>query len=76
MPATWRVQSYLRNTQRLKPMDARAFFYLVSNMRRAQQEYFKTKDQKLLRVARALEGDVDREIARVNSIVHAMEKDK
>lgn len=57
-------------------MDARAFFYLVSNMRRAQQDYFKTKDQKLLRVARALEGDVDREIARVNAIVHAMEKDK
>ena len=43
-------------------MTAKEFFYLVANMRAAQKSYFKNRDQKSLRAARALEGDVDREI--------------
>lgn len=50
-------------------MNAREFFYLVADMRRTQREYFKTRDQQTLRAARALEGDVDREIARVKALL-------
>lgn len=50
-------------------MNAREFFYLVSNMRQAQQDYFDTRDQMALRHARALENEVDREIRRVKDIV-------
>lgn len=48
-------------------MTAQEFFYLVASMREAQREYFKTRDPLKLRAARALEGDVDREIRRVKS---------
>ena len=50
-------------------MTSREFFYLVSNMRQAQIEYFKTKDRAVFRAARRLENDVDAEIARVKEIV-------
>lgn len=50
-------------------MTAREFFYLVSNMRRAQQQYFSTRQQEHLRAARRLEGEVDREIRRVKDII-------
>lgn len=50
-------------------MNAREFFYLVAQMRQAQSEYFRTRDQATLRHARALENDVDAEIARVKYIV-------
>lgn len=50
-------------------MTAREFFYLVSNMRNAQMEYFQKRDQQLLRVCKYLEGEVDKEIARVKAIV-------
>lgn len=50
-------------------MTAREFFYLVSNMRNAQTEYFKKRDQQLLRTCKYLEGEVDKEIARVKAIV-------
>lgn len=50
-------------------MTAKEFFYLVSQMRQAQTDYFKTRDQQILRHARMLEKDVDAEIARVKAIV-------
>lgn len=55
-------------------MDARAFFYLVKQMRQAQREYFAHRDGWTLRRARALEGDVDREILRVTDIIAAREQ--
>ena len=50
-------------------MNAREFFYLVSEMRTAQKEYFKTRDQVKLRVCRALENQVDDEIYRVKALM-------
>lgn len=50
-------------------MNSREFFYLVSNMRQAQQDYLDTRDQRALRHARALENEVDREIRRVKDIL-------
>lgn len=50
-------------------MTSREFFYLVSNMRRAQAQYFATRKPEHLRAARRLEGEVDREIRRVKDIV-------
>lgn len=57
-------------------MNAKEFFYLVSQMRQAQSEYFRTRDQATLRRARALEGDVDDEIARVKAIIAEGERAK
>lgn len=54
-------------------MNAREFFYLVAEMRQAQKNYFKTRDQQTLRAARALEGDIDREIARVKEVIYRQE---
>lgn len=51
-------------------MNAREFFYLVKQMRQAQREYFKERTNTKLRAARALEGDVDREILRVLDIIN------
>lgn len=50
-------------------MNSREFFFLVSNMRQAQNTYFKTRDQRDLRAARRLEGEVDAEIRRVKDIL-------
>lgn len=50
-------------------MNAREFFYLVSNMRSAQKSYFSTRERKYFLAARALENEVDREIERVRNIV-------
>lgn len=50
-------------------MDAREFFYLVSEMRSAQDRYFKTKDRAVFRAARMLENEVDSEIRRVKGIL-------
>lgn len=50
-------------------MTSREFFYLVANMRSTQREYFKYRDAQTFRACRALENDVDREIARVKSIL-------
>lgn len=52
-------------------MNSREFFYLVANMRAAQQQYFKSRDQLVLRAARKLEGEVDREIKRVREVLAA-----
>lgn len=51
-------------------MSAKEFFYLVAQMREAQRSYFKTRDSLTFRACRALENDVDREIARVRQIVN------
>lgn len=50
-------------------MTSKEFFYLVASMRDAQRNYFKTRAQDTLRAARALENDVDREIARVKAVL-------
>lgn len=51
-------------------MTAQEFYLAVVDMRMAQKTYFKTRDQQDLRVARKLEGDIDREIDRVRGILH------
>lgn len=50
-------------------MNSREFFYLVAQMRAAQKEYFKSREQLALRAARKLEIEVDKEIERVRAIV-------
>lgn len=50
-------------------MNAREFFFLVSNMREAQKNYFATRELTVLRAARKLEIEVDQEIARVKDIL-------
>lgn len=50
-------------------MTAKEFFDLVRQMRQAQRDYFQSRDVLDLRRARALEGDVDREIKRVMEII-------
>lgn len=50
-------------------MNAREFFYLVAQMRSAQTMYFKTRDPNVLRAARQLENNVDREIKRVKDVL-------
>lgn len=50
-------------------MNAKEFFYLVSQMRDAQKTYFRTHDGVTFRACRALENDVDREISRVKAIM-------
>lgn len=54
-------------------MKAREFFYLVSNMRQAQRDYFKTRDQVILRTCKVLEKQVDEEIDRVKRVVDMIE---
>ena len=54
-------------------MNHREFFYLVSEMRSAQREYFETKSQRVLIAAKQLEKQVDLEIERVKQIVSAQE---
>lgn len=50
-------------------MNAREFFYLVSQMREAQGNYFKTRSQIDLRRARVLENQVDLEIRLTKEIL-------
>lgn len=49
-------------------MNPREFYDKVVEMRMAQKTYFKTRDAHDLRVARKLEGDIDREIDRVRGL--------
>lgn len=49
-------------------MTSKEFFYLVCSMRAAQKSYFKNRANDTLRACRALENDVDREIARVKQL--------
>ena len=50
-------------------MNAKQFFQLVSDMRAAQKEFFKTKSPSALSELKRLERAVDAEIQRVNEIV-------
>lgn len=50
-------------------MDARQFFTLVSRMRQAQKQYFKTRNNNDLRTSKQLEKEIDAEIKRVNEIL-------
>ena len=47
---------------------AKAFFDLVSYMRKAQKEYFKTRSSQALTKSKDLERQVDAEIDRANDI--------
>lgn len=50
-------------------MTAKDFFYKVAELRYHQKEYFATRSRDSLEKAKALEREVDAEIARVNSIL-------
>lgn len=50
-------------------MNSKDFFDLVSNMRAKQKEYFKYRNNTLLKESKALEKQVDDEISRVNDIL-------
>lgn len=58
-------------------MNARQFYDKVVEMRTAQREYFATKDRDTLVRAKALEAEIDAEIARVARVLamkeHAVE---
>jgi len=51
-------------------MNAQEFFSKVCAMRKAQKAYFKTRDAQVLRQSKALEAEIDNEIARVARITH------
>lgn len=50
-------------------MNAREFFDLVSAMRRAQKEYFASRNSSALNTSKQLEREVDKEINRVETIL-------
>lgn len=52
-------------------MTARDFFYLVAEMRAAQQAYFETRSKQVFRACRALENQVDKEIRRVREVINS-----
>lgn len=56
-------------------MTPKEFFYLVSQMRSAQKEYFKSRAPQVLRAARHYEDAVDLEIRRVNEVLTNYYKD-
>lgn len=57
-------------------MNAREFFYLVSQMRQAQRDYFADREQSALRKCKVLEKEVDDEIYRVKEVLAEKEKDQ
>lgn len=59
----------MRNLKRGKEMNNKEFFDLVSNMRAKQKEYFKYRNNTLLKESKALEKQVDDEISRVNDVL-------
>lgn len=54
-------------------MGPREFFDKVVELRIAQKTYFKTRDPHDLRIARKIEGDIDREIDRVRGILRGQD---
>jgi len=50
-------------------MDAKDFFMAVREMRRLQKEYFKNRDQNILKASCSQEKVIDTEIARVEAIL-------
>lgn len=57
-------------------MTSLEFFYLVANMRDAQRKYFQTRERSVFLAARALENQVDHEIARGRAFLLEQEKRK
>lgn len=51
-------------------MNAKDFFHLVSSMRKAQKDYFRTRTTEALNQSKSLEKQVDAEIQRVNDIIN------
>lgn len=51
-------------------MTPKDFFDLVKSMRLQQKEYFKTRSNDVLRKSKALEKQVDDEIARVERVMN------
>lgn len=47
-------------------MDAKTFFDKVSQLRKVQKEYFRTRSKTALNQSKAVEREVDAEIARVH----------
>lgn len=56
-------------------MNHREFFYLTAAVRRAQKEYFKSRDQIELRKCKVLEKQLDEEIERVRNLTETTEND-
>lgn len=56
-------------------MDARSFFLLVEQMRKAQKNYFSSRTDFWLKQATALEKSVDKEIIRVNEVLNPQPKE-
>ena len=50
-------------------MNSRYFFDTVCHMRKAQKNYFKTRDRDALNASKEIEKQVDEEINRVNGIL-------
>lgn len=50
-------------------MNSRYFFDMVCRMRKAQKNYFKTRDRDALNVSKEIEKQIDEEINRVNGIL-------
>ena len=50
-------------------MNSRYFFDTVCHMRKAQKNYFKTRDRDALNASKEIEKQVDEEINRVNSVL-------
>lgn len=50
-------------------MDAKTFFDKVSQLRKAQKEYFRTRSGRALTDSKRLEKEIDAEIERVNKVM-------
>ena len=59
-----------------RAMTAQEFFNLVAEMREAQKEYFRFKNNKALVDSKRLEQRVDAEIARVKQILYEKQNPK
>lgn len=55
--------------KRIEVMNSRDFFDMVCRMRKAQKNYFKTRDRDALIVSKEIERQVDEEINRVNTVL-------
>ncbi len=55
-------------------MTSKEFFFKVATLRYYQKEYFATRSREVLALAKAIEKEVDDEIARVNKILNEREK--
>ena len=53
----------------IEVMNSRDFFDMVCRMRKAQKNYFKTRDRDALNMSKEIERQVDEEIKRVNTVL-------